>query len=403
MFLGLTVLDYVLILLLISYAFTGYRQGLVVSVLSLAGFLTGGAIAMWLVPLVLNAWTGLESAPLLRSVLLIGGVFLLASVGQAVAVGVGGRLRSQLRIKPAQTFDSALGAVAVVVSAAVLMWFIAGALRGGAPAPIAKAIGESRVLAAIDRVVPPETSRLFAGFREVLDREGFPRVFEGLQSERIAPVAPPNPAVVASPRVRQAAASIIKITGVAASCNRGQEGSGWVVSRDRVVTNAHVVAGLRTVTLRIHGTGRSYTGRVVIFDANRDLAVLAVPGLPADPLEQGPDLSRGDNGVVAGFPLDGPYRLEPARVREVLQARGSDIYGRPGTSREVYSLSAQVRPGNSGGPLLSTDGRVAGVIFAKSLDDPRTGYALTMNEARPVLDAAPSASRTVDTGPCVAG
>jgi S1-C subfamily serine protease len=403
MFLGLTVLDYLLILLFVSYAVTGYRQGLVVSVLSLAGFLAGGALAMWLVPHLIDASSALANAPLLRTILLIAGVFVLASVGQAVAVALGGRVRSRLRIKPAQAFDSAMGAVAVVVAAAVLVWFIAGALRGGAPAPIAKAIGESRVLGAIDRVVPPQTARLFAGFREVLDREGFPRVFEGLGSEPIAPVAPPDHAVVASPGVRRASASVIKVTGIATACDRGQEGSGWVVARDRVVTNAHVVAGMRTASLRIRGTGRTYPGRVVLFDPQRDLAVLAVDGLPAQPLPQGQDLTRGDGGVVAGFPLDGPYNLEPARVREVVQARGSDIYGQPGATREVYSLYAQVRPGNSGGPLLSPDGRVVGVVFAKSLDDPSTGYALTMSEAKPVLDAAAGASHTVSTGPCVSG
>ncbi|NYG06636.1 S1-C subfamily serine protease [Phycicoccus badiiscoriae] len=403
MFLGLTVLDYLLILLFISYGFTGFRQGLVVSVLSLAGFFIGGALAMWLLPLAIGHWAELQASPLLRSVVLIAGVFILASAGQALAVTVGRRLRSQLKIKPVQWFDATAGAVAVVLSAAVLVWFIAGALRGGAPAPIAKAIGESRVLRTIDNVVPPGTSRLFASFREVLDREGFPRVFDGLQSERIAPVAPPDPSVVETAGVRQAAASVIKITGVAASCNRGQEGSGWVVAPERVVTNAHVVAGMDTATLRIHGTGRSYTGRVVIFDARRDLAVLSVPGLPAEPLRLGPDLSRGDAGVVAGFPLDGPYRLDAARVREIVDARGSDIYGSPGTSRQVYSLYAQIRPGNSGGPLLSTDGRVVGVVFAKSLDDASTGYALTMDEARPVLAAASGASTPVDTGACVAG
>src|SRR6476646_1444324 len=158
MFLGLSVLDYLLIVLFISYAVTGYRQGLVVSVLSLAGFLIGGALAMWLVPLALEAWSGSATAPMLRSIVLIASVFILASLGQGVAVALGGRLRSQLRIKPAQAFDAALGP------------------------------------AAIDRVVPAQTSRLFAGFREVLDREGFPRVFDGLQSERIEPVAPPDPA-----------------------------------------------------------------------------------------------------------------------------------------------------------------------------------------------------------------
>ena len=403
MFLGLTVLDFILIVLFISYAVTGYRQGLLVSVLSLAGFLGGGALAMWLMPLAITQWAQLGSTPLMRTVVLIAGVFILASIGQALAVSLGGRVRSTIRVKPARVFDSVLGAVAVVLSAAVLVWFIAGALRDGAPAPIARAIGESRVLRTIDGVVPPQTSRLFAGFRDVLDREGFPRVFDGLQAERITPVAPPDPGVAETAAVRAAAASIVKITGVADSCNRGQEGSGWVVARDRVVTNAHVVAGMRTATVRIHGTGRSYTGRVVIFDPNRDLAVLDVPGLPADPLREGPDLARGDAGVVAGFPLDGPYRLDAARVRDVVDARGSDIYGQPGASREVYSLYAVVQPGNSGGPLLAPDGRVVGVIFAKSLDDPNTGYALTTNEVQPVLQAAASASTPVSTGSCVAG
>lgn len=403
MFLGLSLLDLLLAALLLSYAVTGYRQGLVVSVLSLAGFLSGGAIAMWLLPIGIDAWDTLQGSPLLRAIVLIAGVFILASAGQAIAVTVGGSLRSRLKVKPAQRFDSALGAIAVVVSASVLVWFIAGALRGGAPAPIAKAIGESRVLRTIDSVVPPETSRLFASFREVLDREGFPRVFDGLEAERIVPVAPPDDTIAQSRGVRDAASSIIKITGVAASCNRGQEGSGWVVAPERVVTNAHVVAGMERATVRIHGTGRSYTGRVVVFDARRDLAVLAVPDLPADPLPQGPDLVRGDSGIVAGFPLDGPYQLDAARVREVVDARGSDIYGQAGTTREVYSLYAKVRPGNSGGPLLSTDGRVVGVIFAKSLDDNSTGYALTMDESKPVLNAAASAVTPVDTGPCVGG
>jgi S1-C subfamily serine protease len=403
MFLGLTVLDWLLVLLFISYAVTGWRQGLVVSVLSLGGFLGGGALAMWLLPKAIHDWTDLEGSRLMRAIVLIAGVFIVASVGQALAVQLGGKVRSRLHLRPVQALDAAAGAIAVVLSAAVLVWFIAGALRGGAPAPLAKAIGESRVLRTIDEVVPPQTSRLFAGFREVLDREGFPRVFEGIGTERIAPVAPPDANVVASPGVREAANSVIKITGVAASCNRGQEGSGWVVAPERVVTNAHVVAGMKTATLRIHGTGRSYTGQVVLFDPKRDLAVLSVPGLPAQPLRQGPDLERGDSGVVAGFPLDGPYRLDAARVREVVNARGSDIYGQPGASREVYSLYAQVRPGNSGGPLLSTDGQVVGVIFAKSLDDPSTGYALTMDEARPVLDAAAQSSTPVDTGACVAG
>jgi len=397
------VLDIVLAVVLVSYGFSGYRQGFVVSVMSLVGFLSGGALGMWLLPELLRRWDSVDNNVVWRTVVLVFGVFVLASLGQAIAVVVGSRLRRGLRVRPARVIDSVLGALATVLAVSVLVWFVAGAVRGGAPAPLAKAIGGSRIVQTIDRFVPPQTARLFAGFRSVLDREGFPRVFEGVQAEPIAPVAPPDDQRAFGPGVARAATSIVKITGVAASCNRGQEGSGWVVAPERVVTNAHVVAGTSSEHVRIQGTGRSYDARVVIFDPQRDLAVLSVPGLPAPALTQGSDLRRSDGAIVAGFPLDGPYRLDSARVRDVLTATGADIYGNPGAVREVYSLFARVEPGNSGGPLLSPSGEVVGIVFAKSLDDDQTGYALTLDEARPVLEAASRAFSPVSTGGCAAG
>ncbi|MHB8185536.1 MAG: MarP family serine protease [Dermatophilaceae bacterium] len=397
------VLDIVLGILLVSYGFTGYRQGFVVSVMSLVGFLSGGALGMWLLPILLRRWHSVDNNVLGRTVVLVFGVFVLASLGQALAIGGGARLRRGLRVKPARVIDSILGAVATVLAVSVLVWFMAGAVRGGAPEPLAKAIGGSRIIQTIDRFVPPQTTRLFAGFRSVLDREGFPRVFEGIQTEPIAPVAPPNGQLAFGSGVVRAAASIVKITGVAESCNRGQEGSGWVVAPERVVTNAHVVAGVSSEHVRIGGTGHSYDARVVVFDPRRDLAVLAVPGLPAPALSRGSDLKRSDGAAVAGFPLDGPYRVDSARVRDVLTATGTDIYGNPGVTREVYSLFARVEPGNSGGPLLSPKGDVVGIVFAKSLDDDNTGYALTLGEAQPVLQAASRSSSPVSTGGCAAG
>jgi S1-C subfamily serine protease len=397
------IVDVLLAVLLLSYAVTGYRQGLLVSTMSLVGFLSGGALGMWLLPQLLQRWNGIGDNVLWHTVLLVFGVFMLASIGQGLAVSAGARLRRQVRAKPARVVDAFLGGVASLVAVSILVWFVAGAVRGGAPAPLARAIGSSRILQTIDQAVPAQTTQLFAGFRALLDREGFPRVFDGVQVEPIPSVASPNPAVAASRGVAAAAASVVKITGVAAACNRGQEGSGWVVAPDRVVTNAHVVAGMASPRVRVQGTGRSYDARVVVFDPRRDLAVLDVRGLRAPALREGDQLGRGDGAVVAGFPLDGPYRLDPARVRTVLSARGSDIYGAPGTVREVYSLYARVEPGNSGGPLLSRDGRVVGIVFAKSLDDVSTGYALTLREAAPVLDAARAATAPVGTGGCAAG
>ena len=397
------ILDVLLAVLLLSYAVTGYRQGLLVSTMSLVGFLAGGALGMWLLPQLLQRWNGVGDNVLWHTVLLVFGVFVLASIGQGLAVSAGTRLRRQVRLKPARVVDAFLGGVASLVAVSILVWFVAGAVRGGAPAPLARAIGSSRILQTIDRAVPAQTTQLFAGFRALLDREGFPRVFDGVQVEPIPSVASPSPAVTASRGVAAAGASVVKITGLAAACNRGQEGSGWVVSPGRVVTNAHVVAGMAAPRVRVQGTGRSYDSRVVVFDPRRDLAVLDVRGLRAPALREGDQLGRGDGAVVAGFPLDGPYRLDPARVRTVLSARGSDIYGAPGTVREVYSLYARVEPGNSGGPLLSRDGRVVGIVFAKSLDDVSTGYALTLDEAAPVLEAARVATAPVGTGGCAAG
>ncbi len=397
------IIDVLLAVLLLSYAVTGYRQGLLVSTMSLVGFLSGGALGMWLLPQLLERWASVGGNVLWHTVLLVFGVFVLASVGQALAVSVGARMRRHVRLKPARVLDAVLGGVASLVAVSILVWFVAGAVRDGAPAPLARAIGTSRILQTIDRAIPAQTTSLFAGFRAVLDREGFPRVFEGVGVEPIPPVARPNEAVTASGAVAGAARSVVKVTGVATACNRGQEGSGWVLSPGRVVTNAHVVAGMATPQVRVHGTGRSYDARVVVFDPRRDLAVLAVPGLAAPPLPLGRQLSRGDGAVVAGFPLDGPYRLDAARVRTVLDARGADIYGEPGTVREVYSLFARVQPGNSGGPLLSRTGAVVGIVFAKSLDDESTGYALTLDEAAPVLRQARNAATAVGTGGCAAG
>jgi S1-C subfamily serine protease len=397
------VIDLLLAVVLVAYGISGFRQGLLVSVMSLLGFLGGGALGMWLLPRVLSHWLTLGETDLRRVVVLVVGVIVLASLGQALFVSVGTRVRRRVTARPARWADALLGVVASVVAVCVLVWVIAGALRGGPSPSLSRAIGQSRIVAAIDEVVPASSGRVFTGFRNLLDAEGFPRVFEGFGAERIRPVAPPDPNALDTPGVRAAAASIVKITGDARACDRSQEGTGWVLARERVVTNAHVVAAVREPQVRIGGKGRRYAARVVVFDPVRDLAVLAVPGLPAPPLRLGEDLERGDAAVVAGFPLDGPYRLDSARVREVVTARGEDIYGRRPSIRQVYSLYATVQPGNSGGPLLSASGEVVGVIFAKSLDDDSTGYALTLSESEPVLRKGRTADAPVAVGACAAG
>ncbi|MGL4174339.1 MAG: MarP family serine protease [Actinomycetota bacterium] len=394
-------IDLVLLVVLIAVAVSGFRRGAVVGVLSVAGFFGGGALAMWVLPFIVEPPSAGDPSAARRAAVLLIGVLAVAVLGNVAAVAVGVKIRAQVQLLSIRIIDSVLGAVASVVAVCLLMWLIAGAVRGSSFDVLSRAVGGSRIVAAIDAVVPASSGRAFAQFRALVDDESFPRVFEGFSAEQIRPVPEPDGGVRSTAAVRAAADSVVKVTGDAVACSRAQEGTGWVWQPGLVVTNAHVVAGVREPEVQIGGVGRRYQGTVVVFDPVRDLAVIEVPQLPAQSLPLGSELTRGESAVVAGFPLNGPYKVGAARVRDVVTARGEDIYGRQPSTREVYSLYAEVQPGNSGGPVLDSRGRVVGVVFAKSLDDDQTGYALTLDESRPVLSEARTAESPVSTGQCV--
>ena len=398
---GSVLLDITLVLLLLGYGFSGYRQGLIQSVCSLIGFFVFALVAVWQMPVVLERWGPVGQDTRTRVIVLLGGVIVFGWLGQFLGGLIGRSIRRKMGRSPLRSIDSVLGAVVVLLAATLIVWFIGGTLRTSGNPALSRAMADSKVMRVVNSVVPEQTGQVFAGFRGFLTSNGFPQVFGGLVPEPITPVQDPDPAVARSAAIRAAAQSVVKVTTVSTSCQRGQEGTGWVLQPGKVVTNAHVVAGSSEV--RIEGGGSLLRGRVVAFDPERDLAVIDVPGLELPALSLGTDLGRGGSAAVPGFPLDGPYQVVSARVRSVLDARGRDIYGQSQVVREIYSLATTVQPGNSGGPLLDSQGRVVGVIFAKSLEDAGTGYALTLAEAKPVLQAAVSSTAEVGTGACVAG
>ena len=164
------------------------------------------------------------------------------------------------------------------------------------------------------------------------------------------------------------------------------------------MTNAHVVAGIDEPTVRVGGVGPRYEARVVVFDAATDVAVLSVPGLKAPALQFAGSADRGDPGVVAGYPENGSLDLRAAAVAQRVRAQGQDIYGDQPSTRDIYAIRSTVRPGNSGGPLLTKDGRVFGVIFARSTSDVGTGYALTAEQVQWHAQKGANATQPVDTG-----
>ncbi len=392
-------IDIAFVLIMLAYAVSGFRQGLLVGALSLGGFVGGAVLAMWGLPEILG---GLQPGPQ-RSVLVLLGVIITAWVGQFIGALLGSRLKELVPPGPIAFADHVAGAVAGLVAVALVLWFVAGAVRGGPSAQLSRTVASSRVIRAINSIVPTRLEGLADAFRSAVGGSTFPRVFAGLGPENIAPVAAPDSGVTGLAAITKDRRSIVKITGEATSCGRGQEGSGAVISPQHVVTNAHVVAGVSAPQVQVGGVGRHYDATVVSFDPRRDLAVLYVPALRAAALPLGQDLSHDDSAVVAGFPNDGPFHTAAARVRQVVPASGEDIYGRPGAERRVYSLYVSVQPGNSGGPVLNTKGQVVGIVFAKSLDDADTGYALTLAESRATIEAGRTKTAQVDTAGCAAG
>lgn len=387
-------LDIVLVAVCVFFGYGGYRQGFVVGALSFIGIFGGGLLGTRLAVPVVHGLGNRVSAP----VVAIAVVFVLASVGQAVAATGGLRLRSHLTFRPLRAADDLGGAVLSVVAVLLVVWVLATAVAHSTLTSLSRQVRGSEVIAAVDSSVPQSFRNTLAQFRRLVDNTGFPAVVGPLSNEPAVSVPAPDPALLASAAVTKARPSIVKIVGDARSCSRRIEGSGFVISADHVMTNAHVVAGVKTPQVQVDGVNRD--ARVVLYDPNTDIAVLYVPGMRAGALAFGGPVGEGAGAIVAGYPEDGPFTPVAARIRQRQQLRGPNIYQSRTVTREVYAIRSQVLPGNSGGPLLAPTGQVYGVVFAASTDTADTGYVLTAAEVAPDAAAGRSATASVSTQGC---
>ncbi|MFE2017622.1 MarP family serine protease [Streptomyces sp. NPDC059499] len=399
----MNVLDILLLVGAVWFAVIGYRQGFVVGILSVIGFLGGGLVAVYLLPVIWDQVTDGSEVSSTAAIVAVVIVIVCASVGQAFTTHLGNRLRRYITWSPARALDATGGSLVNVVAMLLVAWLIGSALAGTSLPTLGKEVRSSSVLLGVSRVMPDEASNWFTDFSSVLAQNGFPQVFSPFANEPITEVKAPDPALAGSPVAARAKKSIVKVVGTAPGCGKVLEGTGFVFSNRRVMTNAHVVGGVDEPTVQIGGEGRLYDAKVVLYDWQRDIAVLDVPDLAAEPLrftDTRSDAESGDDAIVAGFPENGAYDVRSARIRGRIDADGPDIYHRGTVRRDVYSLFATVRQGNSGGPLLTPDGKVYGVVFAKSLDDPDTGYALTADEIREDIELGKAANQQVDSQGC---
>lgn len=388
-------LDGVLLIAVVAFGISGYRQGFLVGAMSFIGFLGGAAAGAKLAPSISSLIGNGHRSPVTGIVV----VFVGAVLGQLVASAIGAAVRTRIHWTPAQTLDSVGGALISGISVLLVAWLMATAVNRSPYQSLRRQVHGSGIIQAVDTLVPDSARRLFANFLRLVEQQGFPQVFAGLGGDTIVPVPAPDPALAASPVVRQVKPSILKVTGTAPACEKAIEGSGFVYSPQHVMTNAHVVAGVPHPSVVVNGELLAAT--TVLYDPERDVAVLYVPGLRETPLTfAAKPASEGDQGIVIGYPENGPFTPVAARVRDRINARGVDIYSQNTVTREIYGLRAQVLPGNSGGPLLSPTGQVYGVVFAAATDNSETGYALTAAEVAGDARSGRAATSRVSTQGC---
>ncbi|MCZ2858354.1 MarP family serine protease [Blastococcus sp. VKM Ac-2987] len=392
----MSLVDLVLIVLALLFALSGFRQGLLVSATSILGFLGGAVLGAQLAGPVADRIDGSSVSRVFAALVV---VLAGALLGQILAGAVGRAVRSRVTWEPAEMVDSVAGAVVSAASVLLVAWMVASPLASSPFPQVASQVRQSALVQAVDRAVPDGVRAVYEDLREAIDRRGLPDVLDPLTPTDARAVPAPDPALRSSEVVTSVQGSVVKIQGVAPSCSRQIDGSGFVYAPERVMTNAHVLAGVTDPV--VLAEGQEYDAVPVLVDEEIDVAVLAVPGLPQVPLRFTPESAdSGDDAIIMGYPGGGPLYVGAARVRDRGDISGPDFRNTQTVVRDVYALYGQVRAGNSGGPLFAPDGSVLGVVFASAIDDPETGYALTGPQ---VAGAAAQGSRSlaeVGTGAC---
>jgi len=378
-------------------AISGWRSGALGSVLSFAGVLLGAIAGVLLAPHIVSHIAA-PRAKLFTALFLI---LALVVVGEVAGVVLGRAVRSAIRSPAVRVTDSVIGVAVQVVVVLTAAWLLATPLTQSKDQPeLAAAVRGSRVLAQVNEVAPSWLQNVPKRLSALLNTSGLPAVLEPFSRTPVIPVASPDPALATNPVVEATAPSVVKVRSLAPSCQKVLEGSGFVVAPNRVMTNAHVVAGSNSV--QVYASGKPYDATVVSYDPSVDIAILDVANLPPAPLTfaQAP-AKTGADVVVMGYPGGGNFAATPARIREAIKLSGPDIYRDPQpVTRDVYTIRADVEQGNSGGPLIDLSGHVLGVVFGAAVDDADTGFVLTTEEVAGQMSRI-GATQAVGTGACV--
>ena len=376
-------------------AVSGWRSGALGSLLSFVGVVLGAVAGVLLAPHVVANIEGPRTKLFVTLFLILA----LVVIGEIAGVVLGRAVRGAIRNPGLRAVDSTIGVALQIVAVLVAAWMLTYPLQSSDQPNLAAAVRGSTVLKEVDDVAPDWLRTVPTRLSALLDTSGLPDVLQPFGRTPIVAVDAPDAALAADPVVIATRPSVVKIRGVAPGCQKVLEGTGFVVAPNRVMSNAHVVAGSETAT--VEADGQKYDAFVVSYDPLADISILDVPDLPSAKLEfaEG-EAKSGSDAIVMGYPGGGDFAATPARVRETIELNGPDIYRSTTVTRQVYTVRGSVRQGNSGGPMIDPGGRVLGVVFGAAVDDADTGFVLTAKEVERQMDKLNSTDR-VPTGACV--
>jgi S1-C subfamily serine protease len=385
----MTFLDAGIAVFVFALAAVGWERGLIRSALPLIGFVAGAALGGRLGPELLSGGSESAYAPV---VTLVSGLLL----GAAMAIlfeGVGSAIRQRAGMSEATGRLDGVGGAILLGGLGLLVAWAAGAVAlhssGSAAADLRTAVQRSAILGALNDVLPPS-----GPFLNVLRRIDPTPELEGPEAK----VGPPDPKIAKDQEVDAAGESVVKVLGTA--CGLGVEGSGWVIGRDLVATNAHVIAGEDDTTVTPRAGSPELEAEAVHYEPDDDFAVLRVPGLALPALRMDEQPASGTSGAVLGYPENGPFTVTPARLGTTAEVISQDSYGRGPVTRRMTSFRGDVRSGNSGGPVVDGDGRVLTTVFGSEKGKGRPAGGLGVpNE---VAQEALSDLEPTGTGPCAA-
>ncbi|WP_431238511.1 acid resistance serine protease MarP [Mycolicibacterium aichiense] len=388
-------LDIAVLAVALVAAVSGWRSGALGSLMSFVGVILGAIAGVMLAPHIVSHISS-PRAKLFAALFLI---LALVVVGEVAGVVLGRAVRGAIRNRAVRTVDSVIGVAVQLLVVMVAAWLLASPLTSSDQPNLAAATRGSKVLAEVDKYAPEWLKAVPKRMSALLRTSGLPDVLQPFGRTPIQAVDAPDASLADSLVVGNARASVVKIRGVAPECQKVLEGTGFVIAPNRVMSNAHVVAGSDNVT--VEAEGQTYDATVVSYDPNEDISILDVPNLPQRPLVFADQPAKsGTDAVVLGYPGGGEFAATPARVRETIELNGPDIYRTTTVNREVYTIRGTVRQGNSGGPMINRAGQVLGVVFGAAVDDNDTGFVLTANEVSRQLAKIGNTAK-VPTGACV--